>query len=325
MKRLRHGADVFVRTCRDALIALTVGGFLSAIVGQLCTDRVWLIATLMYLPLPVFALAVMVIDLLCSGRTVKGFRFALGVLGLVALLWQTPNLVGVSLPDPAAGTSSVRLLQWNVMWGGSFAAPNHWERIEQRILDCHADVIVLTEVPTQPGPTDQLLAKLGEGWHSVAHDYTNHDDSYWSRQRVFARYPLRLVDSRSTRFATAALVQVDAPTPWRVLIVDGISGLGDKTASLHFFADLAREYGNVDVVCGDFNAISQSHGFEALRSLGFRDASGYAGTLRPTWPSVMPVYQLDHVMLASHVYLLKTDTFYNAGTDHRGTVVDLKK
>lgn len=326
MKRLRHGADVFVRTCRDAIIVLTIGGLLSAIVGQILTDRIPLASPLMYLPLPFFALAVLPIDLWLRGRTLRGPRFSLTGLALVALAIQTPQFVGVRFLDPVdPHKPTLRLLQWNVMWGGDFVDASNWDAMEQRIAESRPDIVVLSEAPNDDARTNHLRSLLGDDWHVAGYHYVTAASDYWARMKIFSRYPVRVVATRKTMTATAALVQVDAPTPLRLLVVDAISGLGDKTPELRFFAETAKAFGDVDLIVGDFNAISQSHGFGLLRDLGYRDASSYGLALRPTWPSVAPVFQLDHVMLASNLKLVGVDTFYHFGSDHRGTIVDLRK
>jgi endonuclease/exonuclease/phosphatase (EEP) superfamily protein YafD len=79
------------------------------------------------------------------------------------------------------------------------------------------------------------------------------------------------------------------------------------------------------VVVGDFNSLSRSVGFDDLRELGFVLASSRARGWRGTYPSALPLYDIDHVWAAREAGLTPTTCrmFSSPSTNHRGQTVIL--
>jgi endonuclease/exonuclease/phosphatase family metal-dependent hydrolase len=257
----------------------------------------------------------------------RGPRFILSAIALVSLCIELPHQLGMNRLDPVdPAKPSLRLVQWNVMWGGDWSKGARWASTVERIREQTPDVVVLSEAPWDEDKIDSLRASLGEEWkHVVRFDYNSTRIAYWSRMRVVSRYPVTKEYSRSNSVGTLAIVRVDAPTPMRLMLVDGLSGPNNKAPLLDMIAGTLKSDARVDVVCGDFNAISRSHGFEALRAMQYRDAANRDWSWRGTWPSAFPIYDIDHVLIAPSLAVGATHTFSNDCTDHRGRVVDLQR
>ncbi len=76
-----------------------------------------------------------------------------------------------------------------------------------------------------------------------------------------------------------------------------------------------------DLVLGDFNTPSRSRSFADLEALGFRLAGRETRGWRGTFPSWLPVYDIDHVWIARHLHLASCMFFNGPHTDHRGQIV----
>src|SRR6185437_12278102 len=76
-----------------------------------------------------------------------------------------------------------------------------------------------------------------------------------------------------------------------------------------------------DLVVGDFNTPSRSLGFDSLEALGYRLAGRSARGWRGTFPSWLPVYDIDHVWLGAGVSLGSCAFFNGPYADHRGQLV----
>ena len=87
---------------------------------------------------------------------------------------------------------------------------------------------------------------------------------------------------------------------------------------------MAEEREPVDLIVGDFNAVSRSIGFDAL-SRGRRVSAGLAvdAGLEGHMASFFPVFDIDHVWVHSGWTILGCRLFTNFGTDHRGQWVRL--
>ena len=64
------------------------------IAGQVIRDRSVSLAILMYLPLLPAGLTAVALDLACSGRAFPRARFALALLGAVAIVWAVLPMIG---------------------------------------------------------------------------------------------------------------------------------------------------------------------------------------------------------------------------------------
>ena len=81
----------------------------------------------------------------------------------------------------------------------------------------------------------------------------------------------------------------------------------------------------VDLIVGDFNAVSRSIGFDELArsGSGYQLASRFCGGWRGTWPSYFPLLDIDHVWARAGWMILGCRLFTNFASDHRGQLVEL--
>ncbi|WP_435008517.1 endonuclease/exonuclease/phosphatase family protein [Tundrisphaera lichenicola] len=307
--------------------AITIGLVLSiaaGVVGQVLRDRSVVLALLMYLPLLPLGLAAVGWDAIRRGRGLLGPRFGLGGLGLATVIGSTWPMIG-SGPGTSHGPE-ISVLHWNVIWGGGQGlSPGRRASIRREILDREADLIVLSEAPPDDW-LDGLVASMGPGASRVQVQHGPRD-SYWYKLVVCSKGPLRLV--RRESIADGAGMVVEAEVRGRVvrlLVVDAKSNpLLSRTPRLLDIARAcrrAREAGEpIDVVAGDFNSVGRSLGFDAIEAEGYVLASRASRGWRGTFPSPMPVFDIDHVWVRRELPGLRDELFTNFASDHRGQVV----
>ncbi len=112
----------------------------------------------------------------------------------------------------------------------------------------------------------------------------------------------------------------------RLLVVNGISS--PTRSRLPFLAAIAetcrqaREQGRpFDFVLGDFNTPGRSLGFDAFDQQGYQLAGRSAAGWRATFPSWLPVYDIDHVWLSPGQELASCSFSSGPYSDHRGQLV----
>ena len=297
------------------------------LIGHWTRDRSAALAVLMYLPVLPLGLTAIVLDLALSGRSFSRARFALSLLGGFACLVVSIPMIGRgAIDDAPANDPDVSLLHWNVQWGGGFfRSPKTWTAQRAEILSRQPDLIVLSEGPSADW-IEQLVGDLGPGgaWVGVEH----HPPSrYWYKLVVCSRWPIVLEKSDPLPGGTAmSVIAKVRGLPVRLLVVDGLSNpfrsrlpfLQANAESCQAAADAGHPY---DAVVGDFNTPSRSIGFDALAGQGYTLASRSSRGWRGTFPSFMPVYDIDHVWLASKILVRSCTLFNGPSTDHRGQFV----
>ena len=301
----------------------------AAIAGQLVRDRSVPLAVLMYFPLVLIGPAAIVVDLLSKGRALPRSRFALTVVGVAGTATAAIPMIAFG-PATAnlADEKDVSLLHWNVQWGGGFfRSPSTWARQRSEIMRHGPDIVILSELP----PADwleRLVADLGPGasFVGIQHDARS---TYWFRMAVCSRWPIKLEDRRpvpgGVAMSATALVR---GKPIRLLIVDGRSNpFRSRLPFLRAIADICHAAAQAgqpyDAVAGDFNTPSRSIGFDALAAQGYELASRSAAGWRGTFPSWLPVYDIDHVWFGPGLFVRSCALFTGPSTDHRGQVVHL--
>ena len=336
-----------------------------ATVGRVVRDRSAALAILLYLPAVLIGAVAAAYDLARRGRALPRGRFVLGAVGLLAaglegghmLGWQRPPVdtssarVGATAAT-AARPREVTLVHWNVLWGGSRGdTDGPWQTSTATLAARRPDVVVLSEAP----PEQWVRAWVGgmPGWSVAFHDGTT-VPHYRSELAVAARWPVRHERDVSLPNGSGVIVRIEVPgadagvddgsedrggsgskagRPLRVFVADGRSGLRiHRTPFLAGVAracdDAARAGEPVDVIAGDFNAVSRSVGFDAVRGAGgggYALASEFAGGWRGTFPAPLPLYDIDHVWVRRGTDVLGCDLFSAfKATDHRGQVVRLR-
>ncbi len=320
MKRIASLA----RAICDSVIVITFAMLVGGLIGQLARDRWLIIAPLMYFPVPLIAVLAILIDLIKRGRTLRGLRYSLSVIAILSLAIETRTLFGFGAFDqPISNQSTIRVMHWNVMWGGGFHRPVHWDDICKKILDRKPDIAVLSEVPIDDTRMQQLMQKLGDGWAEIPFNHGG-SDGYISRMRVISRYNMQIEKRYSNGCGTVAIVRIDSPKVLRFLLVDGVSGINDKQPLYEMIRSAIGEEQMIDAVLGDFNSTTRNIGFSSLQALGYREATDFDFTYRGTWPAKLPIYGIDHMLIAPKHRILNARSFRSRGSDHRGLFVDLQ-
>ena len=324
--------DVTRRLITGGLLALIAFGVL----GQVVRDQSAAWGVLMYLPLPLIGAAAVGFDWVSRGRGLSRYRwrFALTMLGLMTVLGSSVRLVGwgqasTGVTKLPAARGTVEVLHWNVIWGGGRRrSPERWDSIRRTIQAQGADIVVLSEAP----PDDwlaALVADLGPTGSRV-HIENEPGASYWYRLAVCSARPLRPLRRATLRGGVAMSVEAETERGvLRLLVVDGQSHpLLWRTPFLldvaHLCAEAIQAGRPYDLVVGDFNSLAESIGCDALAAEGYALASQVTLTWRGTFPSWMPVYDIDHVWVhRDRLAGLEVRLFTNLASDHRGQVVRL--
>jgi endonuclease/exonuclease/phosphatase (EEP) superfamily protein YafD len=299
----------------------------AALSGFLVRDRSAWLALPMYLPLAPLGLAAAGLDLARRGRGVARPRFILTAIGLAAFGCSRAEMIGRGPAASAPDDEAIRLLHWNVLWGGRPRADATWTSIEDDIVLNAPDVVVLSEAPPD-ARIESLRRRLGPEWASTRLEHAPRS-SYWYKLVALSRWPVREGRRVAIRNGAALDVRIERPgRPLRLLIVDGQSRptqlrtpmLQDVAAACRRAADEGEPYA---ALAGDFNAVARSLGFDAIRSAagGYEAASRYSAGWRGTWPMPLPIYDIDHVWVGSEHPVLGCTLFANLACDHRGQLV----
>lgn len=297
--------------------------------GLVLRDR-WVVTGLMMnVPLLPIGVVALVIDLLRRGRGLPRAPFGLTILALPCIAWSTFTMIGAK-PEIAAtpDIEPIRILHWNVQWGGgSNRSEAAWTMQCEAIAAQSPDIVILSEAPVRawlPALSEKLKFAL------VIYSENRSDRSYWYRLAVTSRWPVRLEGTYELTNGVAMSAVVERPDgDIRLLIVDGVSN--PFVSRLPLLRDIdklqsaARMLGQpFDVIAGDFNTTSRSIGFDALRFSRFALASEHSGHWRGTFPSFLPLYDIDHVWSSPRFRITGCDFFsHHSTTNHRGQLLSL--
>ena len=158
----------------------------------------------------------------------------------------------------------------------------------------------------------------------IHHDPTSR---YWFRLAVCSRWPIRLEEYVELPGGVAMSVTAEVRGhPLRLLVVDGKSNpFQSRLPFVRAIADDCRTAAvsgrPYDAVAGDFNTPSRSIGFDVLTAQGYQLASRSAGGWRGTFPSWLPLYDIDHVWLRPGLRVRSCTLFNGSASDHRGQIV----
>ncbi len=283
----------------------------------------------MYLPLVPLGLAAVILDAIRRGRALPRGRFVLGTIGLVAAIGASVPMVGLG-PAPDGGSGpEISLLHWNVLWGGGKTRnPARLASIRREILSQGADLVVLSEAPPADW-LDQLVDEMGPGANRVQVE-NEPGASAWFKLVVCSKGPLRLVRREPIADGTGMVVEAEVEgRTVRLLVVDAQSRptipRSPRLLDIAAACRRAREAGEpIDVVVGDFNTLSRSLGFDAIEAEGYALAARSARGWRGTFPSILPIYDIDHVFIRRDDPLVGCRFFTNLASDHRGQVARLR-
>ena len=317
---------------RTATASVLIGAVAVGAVGQVVRDRSALWALGMYVPLTLLGGAALGLDLLARGRSVPGARGLLAAVGLVALIGGSAPLLGFGPRGDAPGITrggtpdlaEVAVLHWNVVWGGG--SNPAWGKLLATILEKAADVVILSEAPSDTR-LDDLVRALGP---AASRTQIVHGPEAvhgpWFRLVVASRWPVRGLGRVNVVNGHAMAAEVDVRgRTLRILVVDGLSHptlhRGPFLQSIVRVCESAKQAGApYDLVAGDFNCVGRSLGLDGLDQLGYALAGRSARGWRATFPSFLPIYDIDHLWIRNDVADLRDTFFTNLASDHRGQV-----
>lgn len=296
-----------------ALLLLAAAGAL----GMLLRDRIALLAGLTYLPLLPPAALLLTWDLALRGRALRRPRFIVSLAALGGIAWAIVPMLG---RGGDAGDGAIRILQWNVQWGGP-ARSGTMDAIAQHARQ--ADIVILSEAPRGEA-IPRLAQQLG---FTCVRATSEPGGGHWYHLAVLSRWPLSDSPAQKLDGGVAWPVRISTPRgSLRLLVVDGLSSptrdrrpmLRDLDCVMQREEDAGHA---IDVLAGDFNAPWRSAGFDVLRQRGYQLAAGRCGGWRGTWPAPLPLYDLDHVLLAPRFKRFDCQLLTQPTIDHRGEVV----
>ena len=321
-----------IRFIGYALTIATVLLILLAIIGQIVRDRTVELALLMYIPLVPLGLWAILLDLVQIGRSLPRLRFGLSLMGLAIFTWGTVSMMGMGSAE-IQSEKQISVLHWNVYWGGKRGS---WHLIRHQIEQRQPDIAIISEPPSKHR-LNQLLNTLG--WTTILYEDTRRNPlaicSLWPLK--FERY-LKIKDAD----AMTVIVTVQGH-PLRVLAIDGERNMSNKLAIISkpflprwrmpMLTDIVKTIEAyhaigqpIDIIAGDFNAISHSIGFDRFADAGdgYHLASKFAWGWRGTWKSYLPLFDLDHIWIHKRFQGLRTELFTQKGSDHRGQLVQFQ-
>jgi endonuclease/exonuclease/phosphatase (EEP) superfamily protein YafD len=312
----------------------TVLFILLGITGQIVRDRTIVWGLLMYIPLLPLGLWAILLDLLYVGHSLPKFRFVLTLIGVSIVIGASLSMIGLEgFQVPSNPDTQISLLHWNVRWGG--LGKDAWKSIRQDIYQRHPDIIVISEPPPK-GLLDMLVNQMGPDWTLI------YKSPRLETVAVCSSWPLQFERFVPIRRGQAMIVVVTVRgQPLRLLAIDGDRNMSNKLLVLShallprsrtpMLRDIVKTLAisnnqgqPIDMVAGDFNALSRSSGFDAFTKVagGYNLAAKLShGGWRGTWQSWLPLYDIDHVWLHKRFPGARTELFTNLATDHRGQVV----
>jgi len=302
------------------LAAAAIIVFAAALLGYVVRDRTWWLALLMYLPMVLIAPITFAILLVALERRRAAWQlivmFVAAVAGLLALrgMWQAGSVGGHG--------GATRIVQWNVQWGRDDAG---WQETARRIVEAKPDIIVLSEAPKDDKLESLRVQLAGGGGAWTCNVVRNERGSrYWYAIAVMSRWPMSDEAKIPLPNGAGYAVTVEAPgDALRLLAVDGVSSpIVSRTPLLEAVADEAAD---ADVIAGDFNAVSRSIRFDAIRMDGFELGSAKARGWRGTFPAALPLYDIDHVWVGPRHVPAGCDMLASPGTNHRGQLVYVQR
>lgn len=325
--------QLFFYHLRLFLTTGTVVVILLTIIGYTIRDRTILLAFLMYIPLLPLGLWVILLDLWQGGYSLPKFRFSLTFFGFVLVFWGTLLMTGASNGTVhAAHHKPVSLLQWNVKWAGldyyyNLENPNNtgeWAEIREKIHQHNPDIIVLTDPPQVEAWLAQLTQQMGTGSSMLKYYHTEYNGL-----AIFSSWPLQFERLVRFRYGIGMSVVVTMPEQvLRLLLIDADSDPQKLrtpllTDIIQTAIDSDKEKQPIDIMVGDFNAVSRSIGFDTypVAAGGYQLASKFARIWRGTWPSFLPVFDIDHVWIHKRFQVLSVKTWSQQNIDHRGQLV----
>lgn len=324
----------WLRSLFAAAVAMALA-IVFGLIGQMVRDRAVLFALMMYVPLVPLGVIAVMMDLVRRGRSLGRARWSLSLLGLGAVMVGLSTMVGRGALPRSAEPSALRetdltVVQWNVQWGGSRRGSEEiagWNDLFAQLRSENPGIIVFNE----SAPLPWIERSMSEaGWSFAA---TEHGPGarYLYRLVIGSRWPVTREATHLFRNGSGMTAMVDvAGRPVRVMVVDGIST--PWVSRTPFLDDVATELARaaaagrpIDIVAGDFNAVARSIGFDAFaRVAGGFDVASRSAAWRGTFPSGLPLYDIDHVWVSRAHGVVHSHGLSHRVTNHKGQVIRIR-
>jgi hypothetical protein len=303
----------------DAAWSMILIGWMT---GRLAGDRTIPLQWLSWMP----TLAVLAAGLVWVGgrsalRGGAGWRRGLGVLGVVMVAAATlRGEVRVWSIEPAASPQDVRVAQWN-----TDALSGSDPRSEAVVVGLGADILLFSNRGSITSE-DRVRAWAGA-------DFTVAGAGIFA---CVTRFPIDearviAVDGKGHDLLWVAKFVVRPPAwqgrPLRIAMIDMPSRPTLSRESLARQLEHLLEHGElgeVDIVAGDFNALP---GSEIIRQVfsAMHDAWEESGSgVRASWPRRLPLWSIDHVLLAPDIRATRCVTVDPGTSMHRLNLVSLR-
>ena len=309
-----------LRATAHGLTGLAALVVLAWVTGHLLSDRAAWSQWLLWLPTPAAlgaALGALALALRPARTRALRRRRIAAWAAAAAFLATTFALVEHRLLRPAPAREGFMVVHWNV----SEHLIDVGTPFDERLRGWDADLTILTDANWTP-------------WRAEMRDWLG--EEHHPRQRrpfaILTRHPI--VALRTLARAddiSLVLLEIETPViPDRPLVMLLVDLPSEPRLPRHAIAARARRYlaeaeaPEPDVVIGDFN---MTRGSASARSIfpgmrhAFRDGGhGYVAT----FPRAVPLYHIDHVLLAGTVRAARYDVIDAGFGRHRAQMVWLK-
>jgi endonuclease/exonuclease/phosphatase (EEP) superfamily protein YafD len=311
--------------------SLVLGLSALGLIGFFVRDRSAALAPLLYLSMVPFGLVTVALTIACWRSVRRWIRYLLLGLGLSSTATNGYWMIGHGVRDSLAPKDQrVSILHWNVWWGGTAGQGRPtWKSVADELIERGPDILVLSEAPLLPAFYKRLERLSGRRFPLSL--LPGRRRTHFFHVFILSRWPVHLERWVPVEDGAAAIAVVEHPhRPIRMLVVDGMSTFTHLRTPM--LRDIARACARaadagepIDVLVGDFNAVSRSIGFDDFESAGggYQLASRACPGWRGTWPAYFPVLDIDHIWARNGWTVLGCRLFTNLASDHRGQVADL--
>lgn len=313
---------------------------LLAAIGQIYRDYTIWLTWFLYIPLIPLGAIILFWDRLQRGRSLR-WRYSFSIVGVMIIAWEIAMMVQVgysqcvpSKTEQAETGQSLKILHWNVYWGGKFPFLKNytqaWESLKSSVIQQNADVIILTE-PPQNHRLPALVKTLGDDWQMINFQPQDHCRHNCIILSVLSPWPMQLEEQIALENGDGFIITLAFnDKQLRLFVVDGIRDLSIlRTPLLNHIAQIVEVYHQqekpIDIIAGDFNAVARSRGFDQLTTLagGYQLAGRITWGWRGTWMTGLPLYAIDHVWVNRRFCVAHTQFISNLASDHRGQLVTI--
>lgn len=314
---------LFRRRITRFLDAAVIAALVGALLALGVADRLRWTTILICIPVLPIGLGVLAWDLLRRGRTLRRPRFAVSLFALGIVSWSTYHMIGWQTPSPAR--DPVRVIHWNVRWGGGGGRAEAWPSIVREIVAQKPDIVLLSEAPKDDVMLEDLQQALGRDW-ALQVRRQRAGDAYWYGLAVLARWPVEVNEHHAVENGAFIVATVQRDLPLRVILADGQNPPWRwRVPTVRYLLDICERDEaagrRIALIAGDFNTPGPgSVAFEPL-STRFRLASDVCDGWRGTWPAAVPLFDIDHVFVHREHSISGCSMLYHSRCDHRGQLV----